>query len=169
MNNRFGKDTYLGGALLLVSLALAAAGIAVSLKTGSNKYFMIMSIPAAVCIVTGGSLIRRGLITGKERLLLPAGEQTITAEVLGVTRNLRTAGQKTVYYVVCRGKDPSTGKTETYSSRPLDEYPGKEVIGREITVRLDPMEKGKYTVEIDELLTKIKEEKAENEQTDSGH
>ena len=79
-----------------------------------------------------------------------------TAEVLGVTRNLRTAGEKTAYYIVCRYRDPVTGKEETYSSRALDEYPGKEVIGRQVTVRLDAREKGKYTVEIDPLLEAIR-------------
>ena len=91
-----------------------------------------MSIPAAVLIVTGGSMIGRDLLPGANRLLLAGGEKTITAEVLGVTRNLRTAGEKTAYYIVCRYKDPVTGKEETYSSRPLAEYPGKEVIGRKV-------------------------------------
>jgi hypothetical protein len=41
----------------------------------------------------------------------------------------------------------------------LDEYPGREVIGRMVTVRIDPGEKGKYTVEIDALLEEIRKEK----------
>lgn len=152
-----------------MSLAVAAIGVIVSLRTGSNVYFMVMSIPAAILIVTGGVMIRRDLLTGEKRLLLEGGEQTIKAQVLGVSRNLRTAGEKTTYYVVCRGKDPVTGREETYSSRPLDEYPGKEVIGREVTVRLDPHEKGRYTVEVDDLLAQIrkeKEEKKEKEEAD---
>ena len=36
-NNRFGKNTVIGGALLLASIALAAAGIAISLRTGDTK------------------------------------------------------------------------------------------------------------------------------------
>ena len=76
-----------------------------------------------------------------------------------MTRNLRTAGEKTAYYVVCRYKDPVTGKETTYSSKALDEYPGKEVIGRTVTVHIDPGEKGKYTVEIDALLEEIRKEK----------
>ena len=97
-------------------------------------------------------MVRRDLLPGSERLLLSGGERTITAEVLGVTRNLRTAGEKTTYYIVCRYKEPLTGRTETYTSRALDEYPGKEVIGRKVTVRIDPGEKGKYTVDIDALF-----------------
>ena len=42
----------------------------------------------------------------------------------------------------------------------MDEYPGKEVIGRQVTVHLDTGEKGKYTVEIDELLEEIRRERA---------
>ena len=164
--DRFGRNTLIGGALLLVSLAIAAAGGIVSIKTGDTNYFLGCSIPAAVLIVAGGSMVRKDLLPGEDRLLLSGGEQTITAEVLGVTRNLRTAGEKTSYYVVCRYKDPRTGRTETYTSRALEEYPGKEVIGRSVTVRIDPGEKGKYTVDIDALLEEIEKEKSENEQAD---
>jgi hypothetical protein len=104
-------------------------------------------------------MIRKDYLGSGGRLLLAGGERTIEAQVLGVTRNLRTAGEKTAYYVVCRYKDPVTGKETTYSSKALDEYPGKEVIGRTVTVRIDPGEKGKYTVEIDALLEEIRKEK----------
>ena len=150
--------------MLLLSLVIAAAGVVISLRTGSEQYSLVASIPTAILIVTGGMKVRQGLLTGENRLLLPGGERTITAEVLGVTRNLRTAGEKTAYYIVCKFKDPLTGKEETYSSRPLAEYPGKEVIGRKVQVHLDPLEKGKYTVEIDALLNEIRRERAEKAQ-----
>ena len=168
-NNGFGRNTLIGGALLLLSLAVAAVGIVVSLKTGSPEYFMGFSIPAAALIAAGIMMVRNDLLTGEGRLLLAGGERTVTAEVLGVTRNLRRAGDKTSYFVICRYKDPVTGKEETFSSRELDEYPGKEVIGREVTVHIDPREKGKYTVEIDALLNEIAKEKEENEQRDGMH
>ena len=114
-------------------------------------------------------MVRRDLLPGADRLLLSGGEQTITAEVLGVTRNLRTAGEKTTYYIVCRYKDPLTGRMETYTSRALESSPGKEVIGRKVTVRIDPGEKGKYTVDIDALFEEIEKEKKENEQADGMH
>ena len=98
-------------------------------------------------------------LPGADRLLLPKGECTVTAEVLGVTRNLRTKGEKTEYYIVCRCRDPRTGKEETFSSRPLDTYPGREVIGKKVEVHLDAGEKGKYTVDIDPLLKEIEAER----------
>ena len=165
-DNRFGRNTLIGGALLLLSLAAAAAGVIVSLKTGSSQYFLAFSIPAAICIVAGGVMIRNDLLTGESRLLLPGGERTIKAEVLGITRNLRTAGEKTTYYVICKYKDPVTGREETFTSRSFDEYPGKEIIGREVTVHIDSGEKGKYTVEIDALLEEIEKEKTGDEQTE---
>ena len=165
-DNRFGRNTLIGGALLLLSLAVAAAGVIVSLRTGNSQYFLAFSIPAAVCIVTGGVMIRNDLLTGESRFRLPGGERTVTAEVLGITRNLRTAGEKTTYYVICRYKDPVTGKEETFTSRSFDEYPGKELIGREVTVHIDSREKGKYTVEIDALLEEIEKEKEGNEQAE---
>ena len=147
--------------MLLLSLAVAAAGVIVSMRTGNTNFFLGCSIPAA--------MVRKDLLPGEDRLLLTGGEQTITAEVLGVTRNLRTAGEKTSYYIVCRYMVPRTGRTETYTSRSLDEYPGKEVIGRKVTVRVDPGEKGKYTVDIDALFEEIEKEKRENEQADGMH
>lgn len=166
-NNGFGKNTVIGGALLLASLVIAVIGVILSMKTGSNRYFLVASIPTAALVVAGGLKIRQGMLMGEDRLLLPGGEQTITAEVLGVTRNLRTAGEKTAYYIVCRHKNPITGKEETYSSRPLAEYPGKEVIGKQVTVRLDPLEKGKYTVEIDPLLEEVQRERNMKAQADT--
>ena len=160
ISDRWGKNTAIGGALLLVSLLFAAAGVIISLRTGNNRYFLALSIPAAVLIVAGGVMVSRDLLAGPSGLLLTAGEQTITAEVLGVTRNLRTAGEKTTYIVICRYRDPVTGREETFSSRELDEYPGKEVIGRKVTVHVDTSEKGKYTVEIDALLDELSAEKA---------
>ena len=158
-NNRFSRDSWIGGALLLLSLIIAAAGVIISLKTGSNRYFLFASIPTAILIVGGGALLRKEYLRTGGRFLLAGGERTIEAQVLGVTRNLRTAGEKTSYYVVCRYKDPLTGKETTYSSRALEEYPGKEVIGKKVTVRIDPGEKGKYTVDIDTLLEEIRREK----------
>ena len=111
-------------------------------------------------------MIRNDLLTGESRFLLPGGERTVKAEVLGITRNLRTAGEKTTYYVICRYKNPVTGKEETYTSRSFDEYPGKELIGREVTVHIDSREKGTYTVEIDALLEEIEKEKEGNEQAE---
>lgn len=166
-NNGFGKNTVVGGVLLLASLVIAVIGVILSMKTGSNRYFLVASIPTAALVVAGGLKIRQGMLMGENRLLLPGGEQTITAEVLGVTRNLRTAGEKTAYYIVCKHKNPITGKEETYSSRPLAEYPGKEVIGKQVTVRLDPLEKGKYTVEIEPLLEEVQRERAMKAQADA--
>ena len=147
-SNGFNTNTWIGGALLILSLGIAAVGIVISLKTGSERPFMIASIPAAVLVVAGGSIVYRSMLPGESRLLLPGGEKTITAEVLGVTRNLRTAGEKTAYYIVCRYKNPLTGK---------------EVIGKSVTVHIDPLEKGKYTVEIDPLLEEVKREREAQE------
>ena len=88
-NNRFGRNTLIGGALLLLSLAVAAAGVIVSLKTGSSQYFLAFSIPAAVCIVAGGVMIRNDLLTGENRLLLPGGERTKKRSQAGLLTSIR--------------------------------------------------------------------------------
>lgn len=68
--------------------------------------------------------------------------------------------------MICKYKDPVTGREETFTSRSFDEYPGKEIIGREVTVHIDSGEKGKYTVEIDALLEEIGKEKTGDEQAE---
>lgn len=78
--------------------------------------------------------------------------ERIRAEILGVSRSLRSGeDEKEKFYIVCRGKD---AKQDTYTSRALPEYPGKEVIGKEVTVEFHSGEPGDYTVLIDEVLKK---------------
>ena len=62
--DRFGRNTLIGGALLLLSLAVAAAGAVVSVKTGNTSCFLGCSIPAAVLIVAGGNMVRKDLLPG---------------------------------------------------------------------------------------------------------
>ena len=153
-----------GIVLLILSAAVIAAGAVLSARGHSSTVFLLCSIPAAVMIVWGGALAGPPLIRGEAHLLLTGGELTITAQVLGVTRNLRTKGEKTQYYIVCRHKDPVTGRTETYTSEPLDEYPGKEVIGRSVEVRIDPSEQGRYTVELGPLFEELAREREDRAQ-----
>lgn len=163
-SNGFKKYAGLGVVFLLASIVLVIIGILVSVHLRNSRVFLAFSVPAAILIVAGGAMMGRAVAVKQGKLLLPGGEQTITAKVLGVTRNLRTAGEKTAYYIVCKYQDPVTGREETFTSRALDQYPGREVIGREVTVHLDPREKGKYTVEIDALLDSIRKEKEEKAQ-----
>lgn len=160
-NKGFRKYAGLGVLFLLVGAVAIAAGVVVSIHMKNSRIFNAFSIPAAILFVAGGAMTGRAVAVKRGKLLISGGERTITAKVLGVTRNLRTAGEKTVYYIVCRYQDPMTGREETYTSRALDQYPGREVIGREVTVHLDPREKGKYTVEVDDLLESIQREKRE--------
>ena len=46
-NNGFGRNTVIGGALLIASLVIAVIGVIASMKTGSNRYFLMASIPTA--------------------------------------------------------------------------------------------------------------------------
>ena len=78
-SNGFNTNTWIGGALLILSLGIAAVGIVISLRTGSERPLMIASIPAAVLVVAGGSIVYRSMLPGESRLLLPGGEKTITA------------------------------------------------------------------------------------------
>ena len=75
-NNRFSRDSWIGGALLLLSLIIAAAGVIISLRTGSSRYFLFASFPTAVLIVAGGAMIRKDYLGSGGRLLLAGGERS---------------------------------------------------------------------------------------------
>ena len=157
------KKLIIGIALIILSIVVIAVGIAASRSSETQTVFLLFSIPAAAMIVAGGAMAGPPILSGDARLLLTGGERTITAQVLGVTRNLRTKGEKEQYYVVCKYRDPVTGREETYTSEVLDEYPGKEVIGKPVTVRVDPSEKGKYTVVLEPLLEAIRQEREKSD------
>lgn len=78
------------------------------------------------------------------------GDKTcVEAKVLGVTHALRTPGEPEAYQVICKYTDPETGRSETFTSRVLRKYPGKDIIGKVVRVYLDPHNPGKYDVDLD--------------------
>lgn len=81
------------------------------------------------------------------------GEKTsVIAIVAGITKNLRNPGEPETYYVVCNYKDPDSKLSTTFTSRELRKYPGKDIIGKPVRVRLDPDHPDQYTVDIDSIL-----------------
>ena len=123
-------------------------------------YVLINIAITALLILIGCILIRWYQIgkiqDGDDRPVETAGEKPVTgdktcveAEVMGVTRALRTPGEPEAYQVICKYTDPETGRSETFTSRVLRKYPGKEIIGKMVRVYLDPYHPGKYTVDLD--------------------
>ncbi len=171
---RWTKESLVGAGMLLLSIVLLIAGVFVSVHFQMPRLFWAFSTPAAVLIVLGGAKVLREMAPGAAKWLSENAPNTggemrgrldgsslwpfrrmpskVEAEVIGVTRNIRNAGDKMAYYVLCKWTDPKTGKEFTFTSRALQEYPGKEVIGKTVDVHIDPKDPGNYTVDLDPIL-----------------
>ena len=140
------------GLVLVCAAVLAAgAGIFLSLSRKDPGIFRICSVPVSVLLVAGGVLLSRSIrwTGGRPAVREEPLPKEVTATVLGVTRGLRMEGGKPQYYVLCRYKDEKTGREATFTSDPLEEYPGKEIIGQQVTVYVESYEDGKYRVDLE--------------------
>lgn len=80
----------------------------------------------------------------------------VDATVLGVSRSLRFGADTGMsYFLICRYTDPQTGETQDLTSGELDEYPGREVVGQTVHVRLNPRDPEGYEVDVEELLNRL--------------
>lgn len=131
--------------------------------TGMSRLILLNLVLLAVLLSAGILLIRymqnRRLKkdvppdgTGLEGTLFRQGIREVDAEIVGITRNLRMEGQNTWYYVVCRYTDQKTGLTANFTSRPLINYPGKNIIGKTAHVTIHSGESGDYTVDLEGAL-----------------
>lgn len=76
----------------------------------------------------------------------------VLAEIVGITRNLRGSGnEKVEYYVICRYYDGVTRTNQTFTSRALKDYPGKEIIGKKVRVIFHSKNPEDYTVDLDSI------------------
>ena len=88
--------------------------------------------------------------------ILDGRSGTVDATVLGVSRSLRLGADTGMsYFLICRYTDPQTGATQDLTSDELDEYPGREVVGQTVHVRLNPRDPEGYEVDVEELLNRI--------------
>ncbi len=88
--------------------------------------------------------------------ILDGRSGTVDATVLGVSRSLRFGADTGMsYFLICRYTDPQTGETQDLTSGELDEYPGREVVGQTVHVRLNPRDPEGYEVDVEELLNRL--------------
>lgn len=157
--NKGKKQLLIAVVCLAAAIVLIAVGVVLTQSRESDVWFRVLSIPAAIAIVIGGGEGYYGIryLTGPDRMLRIAAKKTgyLDCVVLGVARNLRSSErEKQTYYIVAQYTDPATGESRTFSSRSLEKYPGKDVIGKPVRVYLDPDDPGSYRVDIDPLLKK---------------
>ena len=110
--------------------------------------------------IIGIAMIMIGLIplvkekvTGKvnNSFTVPANRK-LTVNVLGVSRGLRASeNEKEEFYIVAEGIDDK-GNKKTFTSEPLDYYPGKQVIGKQAEVIFNSDDEDDYHLEISRLL-----------------
>ncbi|MEE3420749.1 MAG: hypothetical protein VZR02_06585 [Lachnospiraceae bacterium] len=124
--------------------------------------YILINVAITVLLIAIGWIIIRYVQNKKmeenpegygDRLDEPVtGNKTmVVATVLGITRALRNPGDPEAYQVICKYTDPETGREETFTSKIIRQYPGKEIIGKMVKVYLDPREPGKYTVDLDSM------------------
>jgi hypothetical protein len=78
--------------------------------------------------------------------------KSVEAEIIGITRNFRTAeGEREQFHVLCRYTDPVNKKAETFTSRALDRYPGSEIIGKKVRVIFHSANPEDYTVDLNTI------------------
>ncbi len=88
--------------------------------------------------------------------ILDGKSGTVDATVLGVSRSLRFGADTGMsYFLICRYTDPQTGEIQDLTSGELDEYPGREVVGQTVHVRLNPRDPEGYEVDVEELLNRL--------------
>ena len=159
------KKRYLaiGISLLVAGAVCAAAGIWIF--SDSRWQYLLLEIIGAALILAGLTPLIRLWQMRKPAGPSEAGGRTdaagssvhhagdvITAEIIGVTRNLRgSSSENTEYYVICRAYDASMRQYETYTSRALKDYPGKQIIGKQVTVRFHSGQPGDYEVDLDTI------------------
>ncbi|MBQ3393271.1 MAG: hypothetical protein IJG52_07670 [Lachnospiraceae bacterium] len=152
MNNK--KRAALGTALAVAAIAFLAVAVALSLSLKNPLIFRILSIPVSVFAVGGAVMLSRSLCWDGRKLAIREEPlpRELTACVLGVTRGLRMEGGREQYYVLCRYKDPVSGREATFTSEPMEKYPGKEIIGKEVRVHIDPQDESRYTIDLQDIL-----------------
>ena len=91
-----------------------------------------------------------GTASQRRQITVPA-EGYVRAKIIGITRNLHMAGERDSFVVLCRYTEPGTGIEETYSSDPVPEYPGKEIIGKTVSVYFNHRDPESYRVDLSSL------------------
>ncbi len=97
-----------------------------------------------------GSTTTSGAAFQERHVKVPA-EGYVKAKIIGITRSLHMADERDSFVVLCRYTEPGTGIEETYSSDPVPEYPGKEIIGKTVRVYLDRNDPESYRVDLHSL------------------
>ncbi len=76
----------------------------------------------------------------------------IMADVVGITRNLRGSQNEQVeYYVICRYFDGVTRTYQTFTSKAMRDYPGKEIIGKRVRITFHSQDPTDYTVDMNTI------------------
>ena len=162
-----------GIALAAGGLALVVIDMLARTDGMTAEGITVSGILGILLLIAGGSLgilhmqLRRGMFTGsgafgqgnagtrsmpgsasQENGIRIPPEGYLTAEIIGITRNLRAEGVKEGFHVICRYRDPVSGAETTFTSDLLAEYPGKQIIGRRVRVTFPHGDITEYHVDL---------------------
>ena len=90
-----------------------------------------------VLLLAGGVMIiyarNNTALKRRDTVFIIPPEGFVNAEIIGMTRSIRTQLDKEGFHVLARGKD-SEGNEVTFTSEVIGTYPGKEIIGKRVHV-----------------------------------
>lgn len=155
---------------LAVGIFLVVCGF--GFTVGNFRLYIILEIIGAVCILAGMTPLIRFAQNRSARAAGRNGRewnasgqstaaarsnhyanQSVMADIVGITRNLRgNAADKVEYYVMCRYYNRDSSTWETFTSAALDAYPGKEIIGKQVRVTFHSSDPEDYTVDLKGIL-----------------
>lgn len=122
-------------------LVLGVIGAVFLLMAGGGFYLMG---------ALDNNIHRLGMLIEQEHIAMNPEHLVVKARVMRV--ETVGAGAEQRYIVVCRGTPPGFQVDREYRSEALPFDPGEQVIGKRVTVYLDPGDTSRYMVEIAAVL-----------------
>ncbi|MGI6051243.1 MAG: hypothetical protein ACOYA9_01990 [Bilifractor sp.] len=154
------KKRWLTIGILCLTAGAVCVFAGLSFFTSDRVIYIILEIIGAALILTGITPLVRVYNVDKRQENRTSGGRSgfippkgwILADIIGITRNLRGSSNDEVeYYVICQYYDGVTRTNQTFTSRPLKEYPGKEIIGKKVKVIFHSSDPEDYTVDLDSI------------------
>lgn len=141
-----------GAALLATALVLVLAGLWLR-RNGQEQFYWLLEAIGALVALAGVQVLYNRQSNSAIRPDSPVYEVSfgnkgyIEAEIMGITRDLRVdSQQKPVYRVLAKYQKRS--KEVIFTGEALDEYPGKQLIGRKVRVYKDDSTPDGYRIDL---------------------
>lgn len=130
--------------LWLAPLVTAGFGLAF-LLAGIGSFFLVRSTDKAF-----GPAFQQRMARVRNMGLLKDEEGV---RIAGRVRRIEALGDAGDHVLVCTGRLPD-GREREFQSEPVCYRPGRELLGREVVIHIDPFDRERYVVDIRPLLAR---------------